>query len=189
MRYPKTHKEDTRKKLVGSARAIAKRGGFGQTGVDAMMGSIGLTGGAFYGHFATKEALFTALVEEELENSRAMLAGDEDSAADHVAKCLRSYLSSSHALHPEAGCALPTLGAEIARSGPEVRAAVERGVKEIQKSWSSRVGDSDAAWALISQCVGALVLARCVEGERTRKEILAASRRFLGKALEMESLK
>jgi len=29
MRYPSTHKEETRKKLVGSARAIAKRGGFG----------------------------------------------------------------------------------------------------------------------------------------------------------------
>jgi TetR/AcrR family transcriptional repressor of nem operon len=31
--------------------------------------------------------------------------------------------------------------------------------------------------------VGALVLARAVESERTRKEILAASRRFLDKAL------
>src|ERR1700741_1590099 len=134
MRYPKTHKQETRQKLVANARAIAKRGGFGQTGVDAMMSSIGLTGGAFYGHFPTKEALFGALVEEELLNSSRMLAGDDGSSPDHVAKCLRSYLSSSHASNPEDGCVLPTLGAEIARAGPEVRETVERGIRQIQEN-------------------------------------------------------
>ena len=92
MRYPSTHKEETRKKLIGSARAIAKRGGFGTTGVDELMASIGLTGGAFYGHFPSKEALFAELVEQEISNSAEMLAGDESSPPDHVAKRLRSYL-------------------------------------------------------------------------------------------------
>jgi TetR/AcrR family transcriptional regulator, transcriptional repressor for nem operon len=179
MRYPSTHKEETRKKLIGSARAIAKRGGFGTTGVDELMASIGLTGGAFYGHFPSKEALFAELVEQEISNSAEMLAGDELSPPDHVAKRLRSYLSSAHALHPETGCVLPTLGPEIARAAPEVRATVEQGLKRMQKSWSARIGDPDAAWALIAQCVGALVLSRAVESERTRKEILAASRRFI----------
>ena len=179
MRYPSTHKEETRKKLIGSARAIAKRGGFGTTGVDELMASIGLTGGAFYGHFPSKEALFAELVEQEISNSAEMLAGDESSPPDHVAKRLRSYLSSAHALHPETGCVLPTLGAEIARAAPEVRATVEQGLKRLQKSWSARIGDPDAAWALIAQCVGALVLSRAVESERTRKEILASSRRFI----------
>ena len=179
MRYPSTHKEETRKKLIGNARAIAKRGGFGTTGVDELMASIGLTGGAFYGHFPSKEALFAELVEQEISNSADMLAGDESSPPDHVAKRLRSYLSSYHALHPETGCVLPALGPEIARAGPEVRAAVEQGLKRLQKSWSGRIGDPDAAWALIAQCVGALVLSRAVESERTRKEILASSRRFI----------
>ena len=73
----------------------------------------------------------------------------------------------------------PTLGPEIARAAPEVRATVEEGLKRLQKSWSARIGDPDAAWALIAQCVGALVLSRAVESERTRKEILASSRRFI----------
>ena len=68
-------------------------------------------------------------------------------------------------------------------AGPEVRSVVEASLKRTQKSWSARTGDPDAAWALIAQCVGALVLARAVESERTRKDILAASRRFLDKAL------
>src|SRR3990167_3565169 len=183
MRYAKTHKEETRQKLLDSSRAIAKKGGFKATGVDALMASIGLTGGAFYSHFPSKQALFEALVQEEMANSSAMLAGDQDSPDNHVAKCLRDYLSSFHAMNPEVGCVLPTLGPEIAQAGPEVRSTVEAALKHTQKSWSQRTGDADAGWALIAQCVGAVVLARAGESERTRKEILAASRRFLDKAL------
>ena len=183
MRYAKTHKEETRQKLLESSRAIAKKGGFKATGIDALMASIGLTGGAFYSHFPSKQALFEALVAQEMDNSSAKLAGNQDSPDNHVAKCLRDYLSSFHAANPELGCVLPTLGAEIAQAGPEVRSMVEAALERTQKSWSQRTGDPDAGWALIAQCVGALVLARAVESERTRKEILAASRRFLDKAL------
>ncbi|WP_198085081.1 TetR/AcrR family transcriptional regulator [Variovorax sp. E3] len=188
MRYPITHKEETRRKLLDSSRAIAKRGGFEANGVDALMSAVGLTGGAFYSHFPSKQALFEAMVAEEIENSGNMLACDENASDEHVANCLRNYLSTFHALHPEVGCVLPTLGSEIARSGPEVKAVVERGLKRTQKSWIERVGgDPDAAWALIAQCVGALVLARAVETDRTRKEILTASRRFLDRTHAIET--
>jgi len=188
MRYSSTHKQETRAKLLASSRSIAKRGGFESTGVDALMSAIGLTGGAFYSHFPSKQALFEELVRQELDNSAQMLAGDEDSPADHVAKQLRGYLSSFHAANPETGCALPTLGPEIARAGPEVRKAVEKSLKHTQQSWSGRLDDSDAAWALIAQCVGALVLARSVESDKVRKEILAACRRHIGRTTDLEGV-
>jgi TetR/AcrR family transcriptional regulator, transcriptional repressor for nem operon len=184
VRYSNTHKQETREKLIESSRAIAKKGGFESTGVDALMAAIGLTGGAFYSHFASKDDLFGELVEREMQNSTAMLAGDAESPADHVAKMLRGYLSSAHALHPESGCALPALGAEIARSGPEIRSTVERSLRQLQRGWTERLGgDSDKAWALIAQCIGAIVMARAVESERGRREILASSRRFVEKTL------
>lgn len=186
MRYSNTRKQETRTKLLASSKAIAKRGGFESTGIDALMSAIGLTGGAFYSHFPSKQALFEELIREELENSSQMLAGDVLSPPDHVAKRLRGYLSSFHAANPESGCALPTLGAEIARSGPEVRKAVEKSLKHTQKNWSDRIDDPDAAWALIAQCVGALTLARAVESEKTRKEILAACRRYIGRVHSLE---
>ena len=182
MRYSSTHKQDTRDKLLDSSRAIAKKGGFDSTGIDALMAAIGLTGGAFYSHFKSKGDLFGAIVEREMDNSTAMLAGDDASAPDHVAKCLRSYLSTNHALHPESGCALTTLGPEIARAPPAVRATVERSLKKLQRGWSERLdGDRDKAWALLAQCVGAIVMARAVESETTRQEILASCRRFVEK--------
>lgn len=187
MRYSSTHKQETRAKLLDSSSAIAKKGGFDATGIDALMAAIGLTGGAFYSHFKSKDELFEALIEREMSNSTEMLAGDEGTAPDHVAKMLRAYLSTYHALHPESGCALPTLGPEIARSAPPVRAAVERSLKKLQRGWADRFdGNGDKAWALIAQCVGAIVLARAVESERTRQEILASSRRFVEKTQQLD---
>lgn len=186
MRYSATHKQDTRDKLLDSSSAIAKKGGFAGTGVDALMSAIGLTGGAFYGHFGSKAELFAAVVERELERSVQMLAGDEHSPPDHVAKCLRGYLSTRHAMQPEQGCALTALGPEIARAGPEVRSTVERALRRLQRSWAERLdGDDDKAWGLIAECVGAIVLARVVESDRTRQEILAANRRFVDRAREL----
>jgi AcrR family transcriptional regulator len=181
MRYPAGHKTETRAKLLASSRAIAKQGGFEATGVDALMAAVGLSGGAFYSHFNSKQALFEALVEEELANSRSLLAGDPRTPPEQVAKHLRGYLSSAHALNPQQGCALPSLGAEIARASPELRAKVEQQLKALQAGWRERLGDGDAAWALLAQCVGALMLARVVHGEKTRKDILAAGRRQVDK--------
>lgn len=182
MRYSATHKNEILEKLVGSSRSIAKKSGFEATGVDALMSAVGLTGGAFYSHFESKHALFEVLVDREMRNSSDMLAGDENSPVDHVAKCLRSYLSMAHASHPEDGCVLPTLGAEISRASPAIRGKVEQQLKRMQKSWTKRVGDGDAAWALLALCVGTLMLARVVDSDATRRNILASSRRFIEKS-------
>ena len=61
-----------------------------------------------------------------------------------------------------------------------MRTGVERSLRKLQRSWAERLdGDGDAAWAVMAQCVGALMLARVVEGERTRQEILASARRSI----------
>ncbi|HCF3084944.1 TPA: TetR/AcrR family transcriptional regulator [Pseudomonas aeruginosa] len=184
MRYSKTHKQETREKLLDSSRVVAKKNGFGTTGVDALMAAVGMTGGAFYSHFDSKADLFASIIEREMEQSTQMLAGDESSPAGQVAKLLGAYLSAHHATHPGEGCALPALGPEIARSSPEIRARVERSVKRVHSSWAERLGENrDGAWALIAQCVGAIVIARAVESKRTQQEILASSRRFLLEAI------
>lgn len=186
MRYSKTHREETRARLLNASRAMAKREGFGATGVDALMASLGLSGGAFYRHFATKEALFEELVEREMRNSLDLLAADGDSPPEHFAKSLRGYLGARHARSPGEGCVLPSLGAEIARASPKLRRDVEQQLKKLKSAWARRTDDADAAWGLIAQCVGAILLARLVERESTQREILSASRNFLSKAIGLK---
>ncbi len=183
MRYSATHKQATRAKLIASSRAIAKRDGFEAAGVDGLMAAIGLSGGAFYNHFASKDELFAALVECEMAHSTVLLAGADAADPDAIVGALRRYLTSAHASQPEAGCALPALGAEIARADVSVRSGVEQSLRKLQRAWRDRLaGDGDRAWALIAQCVGAILLARVVASGRTRGEILASNRRFAEQA-------
>lgn len=182
MRYSKSHKDETRRRLLDSSRALVKHGGFNTTGVDALMSAIGLTSGAFYSHFPSKQALLEAVIQEEIDSSVQRLSPPPDAEPAQVGKMVKLYLSGSHAQNPDQGCVIPALGPEIGRSTPEVRAIVEAGLKKLRTNWS-RLLDDDAAQAVLAQCVGALILARSVKTEKARNEILEANRRHIERLL------
>ena len=69
MRYSASHKLETRQKLLESSSVSAKQEGFATVGVDGLMKAIGLSGGAFYSHFSSKDQLFASIVERELRQS------------------------------------------------------------------------------------------------------------------------
>ena len=66
MRYAPEHKEGTRARLVKATGALAKRQGFSGTGIDGLMAAAGLTSGAFYAHFRSKNELLEAIVDNAL---------------------------------------------------------------------------------------------------------------------------
>jgi TetR/AcrR family transcriptional repressor of nem operon len=186
MRYAKDHKAETRKHLLETSGALAKEKGFASTGVDAFVGEAGLTSGAFYSHFGSKAELFTELVESELAASVNMFADNapELPTDQWITRQLKTYLHWKHVQNPRTGCALPALGAEIARSNDATKIKYEEAIKQVHALWKNRLGDDKAAWAVVSQLVGSLVLARASSSEDLAKEILAASQEFLEKALD-----
>ena len=58
MRYSAKHKAETRQKLIEKAGALAKKDGFATTGVDGLMSTVGLTGGAFIVTFHLKMSCY-----------------------------------------------------------------------------------------------------------------------------------
>jgi hypothetical protein len=90
----------------------------------------------------------------------------------------------AHLQNPDSGCAIPTLGAEIARADLSVREEAEHWMLQLQRAWAEILEDGGLAWALISQCVGARVVARMLAREETQVDVLDASRGFLGRALD-----
>lgn len=182
MRYSASHKAETREKLIESSGAIAKQGGFAGASVDALMRAIGLTGGAFYSHFPSKDDLFGAIVERELGHSVARLARAGDDPVEPARKlreCLEHYLSLAHVDCPDSGCALPSLGAEIARADAAVREDAEHWMSQLQSGWARILGDEALAWAFLAQCVGALVVARMLVTPSAREQVLAGSKALL----------
>lgn len=175
MRYSANHKLETREKLLQSSALSAKRSGFSTVGVDGLMKAIGLSGAAFYSHFSSKDALFTAIVERELCQSLERLGGEGAKDRERLEHCLRHYLNMAHVEQPESGCALPALGAEIARSDIQVREQAELWICRLQESWAQILESDSVAWSVLSQCVGALVVARMLATPDIQRVVLTSS--------------
>ncbi|EZP30875.1 TetR/AcrR family transcriptional regulator [Pseudomonas sp. RIT288] len=183
MRYSAGHKLETREKLLHSSALSAKRSGFSTVGVDGLMKAIGLSGAAFYSHFSSKNELFTAIVERELCQSLERLGGQGAQDRERLERCLKQYLSMAHVEQPESGCALPTLGAEIARSDDQVREQAELWICRLQASWAQILESDSLAWAILSQCVGALVVARMLVTPDIQRTVLKSSHEEIGRQL------
>ncbi|MGY2287290.1 TetR/AcrR family transcriptional regulator [Pseudomonas gingeri] len=175
MRYSLDHKQQTRERLLDSSASSAKKSGFATIGVDALMKAIGLSGGAFYGHFSSKDELFSSIVERELSLSLARLGGEGEPDPARLKRCLKLYLSMAHVEQTETGCALPALGAEIARGDLAVRQQAEDWMCRLQQRWAQVLGSESQAWSILSQCVGALVVARMLLTPDIQRQVLKSS--------------
>jgi TetR/AcrR family transcriptional regulator, transcriptional repressor for nem operon len=176
MRYPKNHKETVRQQLLLKAANHAKEHGFSASGVDALAGAAGLTTGSLYKHFENKNAFFSALIAAEL--SRTIARYDRVDASDTTAvhEALNKYLSMSHVQEAATGCPVPSLTAEVARASDDVRNTFEAGVVELKNAMAALTGSSAAAWAIMAQNVGAVMIARALRNDALKQEILTATR-------------
>ncbi len=189
MRYSADHKEKTRARILESAATAFRRQGYHATGVDQVMEEAGLTAGGFYAHFSSKDALLA----EAIEHCGAAAGGRLDETSEEVASRGRAgaivdrYLTPSHRGHPERGCPLPSLAAEVSRAGMKPRQAFERMLGGLITRIATELPPDhaeDTAVALAALCVGGMTLARAVHDPELSDRILAACREFVHENLE-----
>ena len=178
MNEKEKRKAESRIRILDVAAALFREKGFSATGVDEIMAGAGLTAGAFYAHFRSKQELFDRTLEHVLAQRAARLTKD---LGDHpVMELLRRYVCEGHRDHPEQGCVIPSVASEIARHSSHG--------KEILGGYIDRWADlfaqyldgtprerRDKALRLVSQAVGAVLLSRLVP-ETLSGEILKAGR-------------
>jgi TetR/AcrR family transcriptional regulator, transcriptional repressor for nem operon len=164
-------KDATHERIVSVAARAIRRSGYDGTGVADIMKEAGLTHGAFYAHFASREAMLAEAAGRACAESAAAAADVATSvpAGTALASMLGAYLSSEHLQHAETGCPLAALGSETPRQGAEVRRAVTRHVKESidlvarqSPDWG-KPGAHERALVTVATMVGALMLARAVD--------------------------
>jgi TetR/AcrR family transcriptional regulator, transcriptional repressor for nem operon len=164
-------KEASHERIVAAAARAIRRSGYDGTGVADIMKEAGLTHGAFYAHFPSREAMLAEAAVQACAESAAVAA---DVVADAPAEkalesMLRAYLSREHLEHVETGCPLAALGSETPRQAPEVRRATTRHIKamiDLVARQSPDWGQPSAhehAIVTIATMVGALLLARAVD--------------------------
>ena len=174
MRYTKEYKEQARANLVDAGGRHAKRHGFISSGMADLAAAAGVTTGSLYKHFSGKSDLFVAMITAELKRTADMYGAIDATDPTQVSRALAGYLSLSHVQHPDMGCPLPSLTPEIGRADDAVKVAFQEGVQAIHKNVSALTRNSDTAWAVMAQNVGAVMLARAMRSEALQQELLNA---------------
>ncbi|MFG1813662.1 TetR/AcrR family transcriptional regulator [Kribbella sp. NPDC049174] len=126
-RYGKEHKQATRLRITETAGRRFKRDGIDGSGIATLMADAGLTNGAFYAHFESKDELVATIVGDQLRGQREWIRGTATDRAG-VEQIVREYLSPAHRDNPEEGCPAAALLDEIGRCPDTTKQAYTDGV-------------------------------------------------------------
>ena len=184
MRVTKQTQRVHRAAILEQAGRMFRRDGLAGAGVADITAAAGLTHGAFYGHFPSKDALAAESCRESLvvaakkwrdRADRARARGD-----DPHTTLINQNLTERHRDAPEEGCALPSLGGELVRAKPELRAALDAGVTALAAVLEDeivradpdrpRAGCARASLAMLAAMCGGLLLARTLSHDPERSQ-------------------
>ena len=175
MRYGSGHKAESKSRILEAAARQLRAKGPNRVSVAEIMSNAGLTHGAFYAHFDSKNALVAEAVSEMFTDAGDRAVGLSDWPAYEgeelraaLRTFLKAYLSASHRDKPEGGCPLPALAAEISRADVRTRNNFTIGLNRMTariENALSRLARTEAdadARAVVAQMVGAVSLARAI---------------------------
>lgn len=177
MRYEKGHKENTRKRILGAAARRFRLDGAATSGLAAIMADAGLTNGALYLHFDSKEALFREALADALADRHTEFGRDNPPGCGTEA-VIRWYLNADHLARSGNGCPSAALLPEICRQPERTRKAYEDGLLGSVYSLAEHLPDPGSeeshrrAMAIFSLMVGTLQIARAVHDASLALEIL-----------------
>ncbi|MBR0799052.1 TetR/AcrR family transcriptional regulator [Bradyrhizobium jicamae] len=191
MRYSKEHKQETHTRIVRKAAVRLREKGAHGIGVADLMKDAGLTHGGFYAHFDSREALvieaFNYAMDRATERWRRVAA--EVPPEKRLSTIVDGYLTATHRDDPGHGCAVPSLGAEIARESPKTRRAFSLKLDQMIDMMADQILDVPRktarrqAMAALATMMGTIVMSRIAGNGELSEEILSAGREaVLGRA-------
>jgi TetR/AcrR family transcriptional regulator, transcriptional repressor for nem operon len=177
MRFEKGHKAATRQHIVDVASKCFRRDGVSAAGIAGIMREAGLTNGAFYPHFESKEALVREALASALADQQHRLDEDQRTGLD-LEGAIRRYLNHAHVEDPAVGCPSAALLPEIARQPLPTRQIYEEALRSYVSTLAALLPDAGSAtsarraMAIFGLMVGTLQLARTVPDAAQAEQIL-----------------
>jgi len=182
MRVSRVQAAENRQTVINVASRLFRERGFDGIGLKDLMEGAGLTQGAFYKQFASKEDLAVEASKRALESaSQRWSAAIAENPDDPLGAVIAFYLSAGHREEKLDGCPVVALGSDAARQGTDVKAAFEAGIKEYLQILGRLIAETDPedasrkAMAVLSTMVGALTLSRAVNDPDLARAILDAA--------------
>ena len=162
MKVSKSKASDNRDAILTAASTQIRGRGLDQTSVADVARAAGLTHGALYSHFQSKDALATEAMTCAFADCLREFSGLP------AAEFLQRYLSTEHRDNPEVGCPTAALVSEVARQPAELKAAFRSGVDRfiaLAGRSLEAVGAEhghDRAVLMFAAMVGGLALSRAI---------------------------
>jgi TetR/AcrR family transcriptional repressor of nem operon len=178
MRYGRDQKQATRQRILEAAGRRFKRDGIDGAGVAALMSDAGLTNGAFYAHFASKEDLVANVLADQLLTQRQSVDAQPPDR-EGLEAFVRSYLSPQHRDQCAEGCPSAALLDEIARRPAATRQVFTDELMGVIDDIAARLDPADVsaaradALAVFGLMVGTLQLARALTDRDLSDQLLA----------------
>lgn len=185
MRKVRTDRADSKRasrtRILDAAARRLREEGLEGAAIAPVMREAGLTHGAFYAHFATKDELTDAAFAHALTTGRPQWITPRRGESWRTRLCdlADRYLTIKHRDERGAGCGFAAVSSEAAHAGPGFRARYEH---ELRTSLAAICTDdtdaqhTDDAIALMAICLGGLSLARGVVDEELSARILRVAR-------------
>lgn len=176
-RYGEQHKAATRQRIIEAAGRRLKQDGIDGSGVAALMADAGLTNGAFYAHFASKDDLVATAIGEQLREQRERY-GIEIADRAGLERLVREYLSPEHRDNPGNGCPSAALLDEIGRCSDATRRSYTDGMLAIADHIGSLIAPRNPqsarvqALALFASMIGTLQLSRALADRQLADAVL-----------------
>ncbi|WP_183433548.1 TetR family transcriptional regulator [Mesorhizobium sp. RMAD-H1] len=195
MRVSRVQAEENRQTVISVASRLFREHGFDGIGLKDLMKGAGLTQGAFYKQFASKEDLAAQASRRALESvssrwSEAIAARPDDPLGAVIA----FYLSMEHREEKMDGCPVVALGSDAARQGADVKASFETGIKAYLETLDRMIGEANGgeetrrkAMVVLSTMVGALMLSRVVNDPDLARAFLDAGAQHLRETVAAEA--
>jgi len=178
MRYPSERRAETRDAVLKAAACELRERGFYGVGVDRLSAAAGVTSGALYSHFSSKEDVLRSVIDANL--GRPFIEPDDrglTTQREQLRAYLRSYISLEHRDAPGQGCVIPALSADVARSGLAVRTVYQERIVEFMDKIARllegpREVREKRAWSLLSTMAGAMLIARAMPDKEQAAKVI-----------------
>jgi len=184
MRYKPGHKEETRQKMIAAVSQGFRQHGYSGIGVDGLAKAAGVTSGAFYSHFGSKNGAFTAALEYGLNQViEGVPMFQEKGGKRWIEDFVDYYLGRAHRDNLANGCAMTSLSPEVIRTDPATQKIYESKIDQIADliAVGLKGGSEDKrrarAWAFLGVLIGGLTIARASESNKIADEIASAIRK------------
>lgn len=193
MSYPKSHKEKSKLRILSAALELFSRYGFAKVSISQIMKTAKMTHGAFYTHFESKEALYSASFLQTFKGSHSARLVKTPLSVTHLIALVTSYwnlreLETKGQPGPEM-----ILFNEIGNENIKVKTLFNASYDSLKKMLETRITAlnklkklpfepnrevvSEKARAVLALLVGAVTIAKVIPHEQERRKILEAAQK------------